>query len=322
MQHFSSSTAANLTKARDEAKKRRPSANKEDPINIMRNIIKGFDLAYPKDTYRGEDNTTNLKGAQPNPEETRAWSTPVHPTNPKLKLLDSYPVLPDLEAIPTTGFYIVVKLSTNPLISGAKHDERLSNAVLCPVDDPHMEAQYQQKLAEWNPNSAMPEPIREYDYDYYIPAEESAVRGIKRKFDVNDPENEDPELYTDDRGDGQRAFKYNRLRTYETQNQHGDPQNLYNDTIALSLHNPDDVDTDSTSTKHRLQKGAYFYPIVQRTSLRPKRTNVRAMSQADEPKVDDLNVTVVDMDETLRAQQQERIAAVDPAAAVADATAA
>jgi RNA polymerase II-associated factor 1 len=232
-----------------------------------------------------------------------------------LKLLDSYPVLPDLEAIPTTGFFIVMKFSTNPLISGATNDERLETAILRPVNDAVAESHYQQKLAEWNPESTNPEPIREYDYDYFIPAEESSVRGIKRKFDVNDPENDDPELYTADLGDGVRAFKYSRVRTYETQNQHGDAQNFYNDSVALALHDPSEVGKENSEAAQRLQKGAYIYPIVQRTSLRPKRGNPRVLAAADDQKVDELNVTVTDMDEASRASQQERRAAVDPSAA-------
>jgi RNA polymerase II-associated factor 1 len=279
----------------------------------MRNIIKGFDIAYPQDTYKGEDNTTNLRGAQPTADDLKAWSRPVHPTNPRLKLLESYPVLPDLDAIPTTGFYIVMKLSTNPLISGAKNDERLDTAILRPVNDANAESNYQQKLAEWNPESTNPEPIREYDYDYFIPAEESSVRGIKRKFDVNDLENDDPELYTADLGDDVRAFKYSRVRTYETQNQHGDAQNFYNDSVALALHDPVVASKANSDAKQRLQKGAYIYPIVQRTSLRPKRGNTRALG--DDQKVDELNVTVTEMDDASRASQQERKAALDPSAA-------
>jgi RNA polymerase II-associated factor 1 len=206
-----------------------------------------------------------------------------------------------------------MKLSTNPLISGAKNDERLDTAILRPVNDANAESNYQQKLAEWNPESTNPEPIREYDYDYFIPAEESSVRGIKRKFDVNDLENDDPELYTADLGDDVRAFKYSRVRTYETQNQHGDAQNFYNDSVALALHDPVVASKTNSDAKQRLQKGAYIYPIVQRTSLRPKRGNTRALG--DDQKVDELNVTVTEMDDASRASQQERKAALDPSAA-------
>jgi RNA polymerase II-associated factor 1 len=312
IQHFSSSTAKDLNRAREDVRRRRQDENKEDPINIMRNIIKGFDIAYPKDAYKGEDNTTNLRGAQPTADDLKGWAKPVHPTNPRLKLLESYPVLPDLDAIPTTGFYVVMKLSTNPLISGAKNDERLNAAILRPVNDAKAESEYQQKLAEWNPDSTNPEPIREYDYDYFIPAEESSVPGIKRKFDVNDHENEDPELYTADLGDGLRAFKYSRVRTYETQNQHGDAQNFYNDSVALALHDPEEAGNANPGAKRRLQKGAYIYPIVQRTSLRPKRGNPRMLASGEDQKVDELNVTITEMDEASRASQQERRAALDP----------
>lgn len=299
---------------RNDTKRRKHSLNKEDPINIMRNIVKGFDIAYPRDAYKGEDNTTNLRGAQVTDAEVKAWANPRHPAKPELKLMDSYPVLPDLEAIPTTGFYMIMKFVGNPLPKSDKYDERLDAAVLKPVVDEQAQAAYLDKLAAWEESDrSRPEPIQEYDYDYFLPQGSSAVRGIKRKLDVNDPENEDPELYTDDIGDGQRAFKFSRIRTYETYRQDGDPKEFYNDTIAMALHDPETEVGVTPGAKQRLQKGAYFYPIVQRTALRPKRNVGKAMYQQDEQKIDELNITVADMAEDLHTAQVERRAQLDPA---------
>jgi RNA polymerase II-associated factor 1 len=281
--------------------------NKDDPINIMRNIVKGFDVAYPKDAYKGEDSTTNLRGAQPSDAEVRAWKNPKHPTNPDLKLLDSYPVLPDPEAIPTTGFFLCMKFIGNPIAKG-EYDERLDTAIIKPVIDEDAEVAFAERLREWEESkSTKPEPIREYDYDYYLPENPEAVRSLKRKLNVNDPENEDPALYTDEVADGQIAFKYKRLRTYETYNQHGDGSNLYNDTVALALH---DAEAADGLTK-RLPKGAYFYPIVQRTALRPKRVVGNRLYDQQE-KIDELNVMVGEPNEDLVASQMEKRAMLDP----------
>lgn len=320
-QHFTSSTSKDLVKLRSDGKKRKPSVNKEDPINIMRNIIKGFDIAYPKDVFTGEDSTTALRGAAATDQEMKAWSNPRHPSKPDLKLLDSYPVLPDLDAIPSTGFYVVMRFNGNPVDKSKRYDERLDTALLRPVHNEDAEAVYLDKMAAWEESDKLkPAPIPEYDYDYYLPQDTTAPHGIKRKLNVNDPENDDPELYTDDVADGNRAFKYSRLRTYETRAQEGDPDEFYNSTVALALHDPEtDVGTAPGATK-RLAKGAYFYPVVQRTSLRPKRNVGRVAYQEGETKVDEMVVTVGGMSEDAQASQLERKAQLDPSLKAAETT--
>ena len=313
-QHFSSSTGRDLLRLRNDPKRRKMSMNKEDPLNILRNIVKGFDVAYPRDAYKGEDSTTDIRGAAITDAEIRAWSNPKHPSKPELELLDSYPVLPDPEALPSTACYIVTKFATNPVTSRDSYDERLDAAILRPKDDAQAYAHYTQKVAEWDETSGKPRPLVEDTYDYFLPVEASAVRGIKRKLDVNDPDHEDEDLYTDDIGDGQRAFKYNRLRTYETYSQYGNPDNLYNDSLALALHDPEIEVGAVPGTKQRLAKGAYFYPVVQRTALRPKRNvGQMAYSQAvDEDRIDEINLTIGDADEGYRTTILEKQAALDP----------
>ena len=317
-QHFSSSTSKDLLRLRNDPKRRKLSVNKEDPLNIIRNVVKGFDVSYPRNAYKGEENTTNIRGAAITDAEARAWSNPKHPTKPGVELLDSYPVLPDLDALPTSACYFVTKFITNPVAAGDNYDERLNAAILRPKDDAQAWAQYQQKLAEWDQSSGKSQPIPEDDYEYFLPVEATAVRSIKRLFNVNDPENEDEDLYTDDAGEGQRAFKYARLRTYETYNQHGDPNNFYNDSVALALHDPDTAVGAVPGTKQRLQKGAYFYPIMQRTALRPKRNvGPMALSQAqDEERIDEINLTVGEVDESARATILEKQAGLDPSVRV------
>ena len=312
-QHFSSSTSKDLRRAND-LKRRKLSVNKEDPLNIIRNIVKGFDVAYPQDAYRGEENTENIRGAQATDPEIRAWSNPKHPTKPDMELLDSYPVLPDIEALPSSGCFVVTKFQNNPVGSGDNYDERLDAAVLRPKDDAIAYANYQRKLADWDQSSSRPAPLIEDDYDYFLPFEGNPTRGIKRKFDVSDPENEDEDLYTDDVGEGQRAFKYTRLRTYETWQQVGDPNNFYNDSVALALHDPETEVGAVPGTQQRLAKGAYFYPIMQRTALKAKRkVGTMAFTQAsDEERIDEINLTVTAVDDNERAAILEIQAALDP----------
>lgn len=192
------------------------------------------------------------------------------------------------------------------------YDQRLDTAILRPIEDPQMQTDFQRKLAEWDPTSSRPQPLPEFDYDYYVPTSAPAVRSLKRKFDVNDPENTDPDLYTDDlSGEGARGFKYERVRTYETYNQHGNPNNYYNDSVALALHDPE---SDVGLANQRLGKAAYYYPIIQRTALRPKRKVGRmALSQgADEDRIDGLHLTIGELAEEDRARLAERRAELDP----------
>lgn len=259
--------------------------------------MKGFDIAYPQDAHKGEDSAERLRGAAISNEEVKAWTTPKHPTNPNLQLLDSYPLLPDLEAIPQIGSYILLKFKANPVSASDKYDTRLDTAIFRPSVDPEKEAQYEVKKAEWTPESGNPKPLQEYDYDYYLPGGGEAVRGIKRKLDINDPENDDPELYTDDLGDDQRAFKYPRVRTYETSAQNGDDENVYNDTVAIALHDPE-TDVGRVPGAHkRLTKGAYFYPISTKMVIKPKRKAGVGMQPGDEEKPDEINLTIREPDE-------------------------
>ena len=146
--------------------------------------------------------------------------------------------------------------------------DRLDTALLQPVADEATEAEFTRLQSEWDPESGAPAPLPKYDYDYFLP-EADAVRGIKRKFDTTDPENDDDELYTEENTAGQRMFKYARVRRYETHNQHGDPENIWNDSIALALHDPDMEVSAAPGAKKRLAKGAYLYPVSQRTGLHP-----------------------------------------------------
>lgn len=314
-QQFSSSTSKDLLRLRNDPKRRRLSTNKEDPLNIIRNVVKGFDIAYPRDAYKGEENETSIRGAAITDADMKAWSNPKHPTKPDLQLLDSYPVLPDLDALPDAEGYIVTKFLTNPIASKDDYDIRLDAAVMRIREDAQATEEYNRRLQEWEDSrSSKAAPTLFLDYDYYLPNEDSSVRAIKRKLDVNDPENEDEDLYTDDAADGQRAFKYARIRTYETQSQQNNPDDYYKDTVALALHDPEDEVGAVPGTKQRLSKGAYFYPILQRSALRPKR-NVGPVAQsqpADEDKVDEINLTIGELDEESRAAMLEKRAIMDP----------
>ena len=311
------SATRDMQRVRNDPKRRKIDTNKDDPISMIRNIVKGFDIAYPKDAYKGEENETSIRGAAPTEADTYNWQKPRHPTNPDLKLMDSYPVLPDFDALPTAAAYVVTKFQGNPVASTDTYDERLDSAILKPREDRAAHEKWQAKQADWTEASGKPAPMPEDDYDYFLPVEHATTRGIKRKLNPDDPDNDDPNLYTDD----QQSFKYTRLRTYETYQQQADPNHHYDDAVALALHDPD---TESGGVKQRLSKGAYFYPILQRTSLRPKR-NVNVMGQVsqqvmDDQRIDELSVTVADAEEATKEALLRQKAQLDPSVVVPDAS--
>jgi len=308
-----------LTSARPDLKKRKQSTDKENPVTIIRNITKGFDIAYPKDAFRGEDSTTNIRGQAPTDAENQAWQKPRHPTKPEVTLLDSYPILPDLDALPTAASYVVAKFTSNPAASQDGYDVRLDAAILMPKEDKAAMDKYNQRKAEWTEESGKPGPMPEDDYDFFLPIEAATSRGLKRKLDPNDPDNDDPELYTDDNS----AFRYTRLRTYETYGQTADANHHYDDSVALALHDPDIENGAGSGARNRLPKGAYFYPVLQRTALRPKRivnTFGQASQMVEGETIDELSVKVMENDEATRETLLRLKAQLDPSIAVPEAT--
>jgi RNA polymerase II-associated factor 1 len=147
----------------------------------------------------------------------------------------------------------------------------------------------------------MPKPLPEWDYDLFLAEHEGSVRGIKRKFDPNDAQNDDPSLY-DTEADGESCFQFQRIREYETYQQAGDADNSYGDTVALALHDSSD----------RLEKGAYFYPIKQRTNLRPKRKTPGVLEEGRVEHVDVLHVNVRDPDSDEATMRSNIQATLDP----------
>jgi hypothetical protein len=239
--------------------------NKDDPISILRGIVKGFNIANPQDAYTGEDDQKNLVGAPITEAERQAWKNPKHPTKSGLKLLDSYPILPDLDAFPDTGNYVLLKYQTNPSDISTHYDPRLDVALVRPITHTaDEEAAFEEKVALAKTDPSRPAPLPEFRYDVLIPENSDSVPAIKRKFDVADASNDSPDLYDYENPETHRpAFRYKRLRQYETYLQAGNADDAWNDSVALMLN-----DGEAGS---RLKKGAYLYPIVQRTSIRPVR---------------------------------------------------
>ncbi|KAH9871795.1 hypothetical protein J1614_006052 [Plenodomus biglobosus] len=271
---FESSNSSNTMRLR--RKRKVAETSQDDPTSIARHILKGFNIAYPADAYNGQDSAENLRAAESTSEERLAWNKPKNPKNPQLKLLDAYPLLPDWDATPDTGSYMLFKFQAPPVNnpSDRSYDPRLDVAIVRPagqtIEDHEI---YLQNYEEHRKDPTAPTPIPRYQFEYFLPPSREKVPGIKRNFTTHDPNNEadiDFDIAEDDEGQPRKCFKYENIRTYETTAQTGDPHDTYGDVVALALHDPEKHESERLRDTS-LQKAAYFYPIIQRTSIRPRR---------------------------------------------------
>ena len=293
---------------------------KDEPINVLRAVVKGFDIANPDDAYAGPDTKDNIRGNVPSPAELEAWKTPRHPTKPELKLVDSYPIMPDLDALTDSLSYMVAKFTANPTQSTDVRDIRMDAGLLQPLDlAPDVEAEWKAKLAAYeadslhNPNPGGPP----YSYSLFLPADEATANNMLMKLDVDNPEKDDPALCIRKDKSGLGTHRLNNIRTYETGRQTGTSAHPFRE-VALALHDPEFEERMKAAgingihpTAGRLKKAAYYYPVVQKTQLKPRRNKnlaqlglARQVAEAEEDdKVDVIDITIRDPDETESARR-------------------
>jgi RNA polymerase II-associated factor 1 len=213
-----------------------------------------------------------------------------HPTKKNLKLVDARLVIPDLEAYTDAGGYATIKFLTNPVPPSSTYDVRLENSLLRPVQPTEEEqlAREQAQDAHERDPEHNPAPEHDINYEFFLPeTAESAIR-YKRKLDAYDPEKDDDSLYSNINGNKQGCFRFKRVRAYETALQVGSLADMYDVEVMIAVHDGSDG--------HR-QNAAYYYPICQRSSIRPQRTkninkNTLRFAGADE---DDRTTDFVDM---------------------------
>ena len=231
----------------------------DDPEVIMSNIKKGFQLANPDEKFEGPGYTDMDKAEPLTKAEREAWINPKHPSNPNLRPLDFYPLIPDLEAFPMNGSYVLFTFNSAPLPPrDGNYDDRLDVAMLRPRDAKSMEAieMYQEAVLahEADPSKPHPGPPPS-DYDFYVPVDLNAAPAIKAAFDADAARGE-----TSD-----ETYQYDMVRSYVTSSgtQHVTP---YRELIIALHDGPED-----SESKGEKQKAAYYYPIMQKATVRPRR---------------------------------------------------
>lgn len=296
--------------------------SKDDPITILRAAVRGFDIAYPQDAYDGPDaQDGQLRGSEATPAELEAWRKPKHPENPELRLLDAYSLKPDLDAFTDSGAYQIIKFTANPTPVTDSYDTRLDIGFLQPKTLAAEAAATVKEETETKMEAHQADPSRNpapgpmNPYELYLPRDLQAVKGIKRKFDVDDPDNNDDELY----GPEGESFRYDHIRPYDTARSTANGEYIYKE-VALALHDPDlehnstAVNGETHTRSNRLEKAAYYYPISAKQQIRPRRNkNMAHLGLAmqtgylDEQEIDALAVQIGDPGQTeLESRQWHR----------------
>lgn len=266
-------------------RKRKPAdVSRNDPVYILRDVAKGFDIANPEDIYRGPDSGDNIRGAVPTVAELDAWKTPTHPSKGHLKPVALYPIFPDIDAATDDGGYMVAKFSGMPTDITDHHDPKMDAGFLHPLDlGPDEFADYQARAQahEADPvHNPAPGPPA-FDYEFFIPQDDITTENYKIKVEDDNPNKDDPKLYTYNSHGGPEndSFRFEKVREYETGLQTDNTAFPYQE-VALVLHEPG-------SSISRLPKGAYYYPIVSKVQLKPRRSNFLAQAGLAASKTDE-----------------------------------
>ena len=260
--------------------RRAPEAAADSPLAIKRKIDIGFDAAE-----RDLKDAKRLK----------------HPTKKHLKLVDAAPLLPDLDAFPDSGAYVTIKFLTNPVQSGKVYDTRLLSGIFRPID--RTSAEEEAFAAAMEAHEAdkgnNPKPPNLMNYDFYLGRSTTTADRFRSMFDVDNPGHDDEKLYTD-QTDTSGCFQFSRLRAYETaQETEYDHMTKYSDEVLLAFNDEDE---------YPRQKAVYYYPVMQKSTIRPQRTKniARTVGAAEEEEqiIDQLDVTVDDPSEDMRGDME------------------
>ncbi|KAG0648302.1 RNA polymerase II-associated 1 [Hyphodiscus hymeniophilus] len=243
---FDSTTSRSLIDSTGGTRVKKPAQNvdRDSPSFIKGQIEKSFAIA-----------ASNIK----NPTQVR------HPTNPSLKVVSAHQLLPDLDAFPDAGGYITIKFLTNPVPPSNTYDVRLENGLLKPLapTDEEQDAKDRAREEHERDPDRVPAPVDTIEYELFLTESQEQALTFKRKFDMYDPEKDNEELYPNSTAAGQGCFRFKRIRAYESAHQTGSILDKYDSEVMIAVH-------DGSDGHH--QKAAYYYPIVQKTSIRPQRT--------------------------------------------------
>ncbi|KAJ4292243.1 hypothetical protein N0V88_005874 [Collariella sp. IMI 366227] len=284
---FLKASTSNTLK-RPEKRKASPEPDRGTPAWIRRRIEKSFEVAAANLADR-----SRIK----------------HPSKRNLKVVDAFPILPDLDAFPDSGAYVTVKFSTNPVNSSDHYDTRLLSGIFKPIERTAAEEQaYETARAAWEHDPTLPKPSQMMNYDLFLPADARTGDNFRAKFDVDNPARDSTTLYTGtaDSGSGSGFFRFPRVRAYETaQEKEMDHDNKYDEEVMLAFRD-DESEKRHSDGADSAQRAVYYYPVMQRTTIRSQRTKniARTIGIADEEEthLDELHVQIDEPSEELKAE--------------------
>jgi len=220
-----------------------------------------------------------------------------HPSKRNAKLIEAYPLIPDLDAFPDAGGYMGIKFLTNPVPPSSVYDIRLENSLFRPIIPTEEEelAKAAAREAHNQDPTRNPAPDDTLDYEFFLTETPESALAFKRKFDVFDPEKDEEEIYTERNGGGAGCFRFKRIRDYESASQIGTSYEKYDDEVMIAIH-------DGTDGLH--QKAAHYYPMVRRIAIRPQRNkNIHkhktGSTDQDENVIDFIDVRVEEPEEEM-----------------------
>ncbi|TPX18529.1 uncharacterized protein E0L32_011567 [Thyridium curvatum] len=242
-----------------------------------------------------------------------------HPTRKGLRLVEAYPMIPDLDAFPDSGAYVTVKFATNPvsghIVGGGTgtskaYDTRLLSGIFKPIErSATEEAAYEAALEAWEQDPERnPKPSNTMNYDFYLPETQDTGDKFRAKFDVENPDRDDADLYTA-QSSGQGCFQFARVRGYEA----SDEKELAHDTkydeeIILSFTGDGNVPGGKVAGASK-GGAVLYYPVMQRSTVRSQRgKNIAKVTggfggggvgRNDEEIIDQLDVTLEDPNEEM-----------------------
>ncbi|KAK0623097.1 RNA polymerase II-associated [Immersiella caudata] len=260
---------------RPEKRKVSPEPDKGTPAWIKRRVEKSFEVAAA-----GLADRNRVK----------------HPSKRNVKLVDAYPLLPDLDAFPDSGAYVTVKFQTNPVAATDYYDARLLSGIFKPIErSAQEEAAFEAAFAayERDPENT-PKPSNMMNYDFFLAADAETGEKFRKRFDVDNPDHDDDSLYTISENGG--AFRFPRVRAYETaQEKEMDHDNKYDEEVILAYRDDEN------------QKALYYYPVMQRSTIRSQRTKniarkIGIPTDDEETHLDELHVQVSEPSDELKSE--------------------
>lgn len=216
--------------------------------------------------------------------------------NRGLKVMEAFPVLPDLDAFPgDSAAYVTYKFAHPPIPNNKEgYDKRLQTSVLrfSGRSAEEEEAYITRVQAYERDPENNPKPLNQVHFELYLAPDLNAADKFRAKLDLNNPNRDDESFNVPNtfRDDGTPCFKYQWARSYLSTVEHdGDQNTKYKEEVGFAI----DPET----------KTAWYYPSMQRNRLEPPR-RIYNVDQRNKTEIDAYEFVPVEPSEELRTRME------------------